>query len=60
LSYDKNICLIIGSENYGVSQKMIDISDQSIHLPMYGINTSINVATALSVALYNIFNDLKR
>ena len=60
LSYNKKLCLVIGSENYGVSQKLIDISDQSIHLPMYGINTSVNVATATSVALYHIFNDIKR
>jgi len=58
--YTKPICLIIGAEITGVSQKLINISDQSIHLPMLGINTSINVATATSVALYHIFSELKK
>jgi len=58
--YSKPICLIIGSEINGVSEELIKLAEQSIHLPMYGINTSINVATATSVALYHIYNQLKK
>ncbi|NPA44130.1 MAG: RNA methyltransferase, partial [Chlorobi bacterium] len=60
VNYTEKVCVVIGSENYGVSQELINISDQSIHLPMFGINTSINVATATSVALYHIFNKIKK
>jgi len=48
------IALIIGSENFGVSEQLLKIVEQSIHLPMLGVNTSINVATASSVVLYDI------
>jgi len=58
--YSKPMCLIIGSEINGVSEELIKLAEQSIHLPMFGINTSINVATATSVALYHIYNQLKK
>ncbi|MCF6366022.1 MAG: hypothetical protein L3J35_07455 [Bacteroidales bacterium] len=53
-------CLILGAERTGVSQELIEISDFSLHLPMNGINTSINVATAASVVLYHIADNLNK
>ncbi len=53
LYQNKNICFVFGSEKYGVSQEIIDLADASVHLPMYGKNTSINVATAAAVILYD-------
>ena len=53
--YSKPVCLIIGNEETCVSEKLIEISDFSLHLPMNGINTSINVATAASVVLYSLY-----
>ena len=53
--YTKPACLIIGNEKTGVSEKLIEIADFSLHLPMNGINTSINVATATSVVLYDLY-----
>jgi len=60
IEYSSPMCLIIGNEINGVSKELIKLADQSIHLPMFGINTSINVATATSVALYHIYNQLKK
>lgn len=56
-STDK-ICLIPGSENHGVSQALLDISDASIHIPMLGENSSMNVANACSIATYLISRQL--
>lgn len=53
------ICLIMGSENEGVSQTLLDLSDHTIHIPMYGQNSSMNVATASAIALYELVNMLK-
>ncbi len=55
----KPICLVLGAEITGVSQELIDIGELSLHLPMNGINTSINVATATSVVLYDMYNKIK-
>lgn len=52
-------CLIIGSENQGVSQQLLDLSDHTIHIPMYGQNSSMNVVTASAIALYELVNTLQ-
>lgn len=52
------ICLIIGSENQGIHQSLLDISDQVIHIPMFGKNSSMNVATASAIALFELVKQL--
>jgi len=54
------ICLIIGSEKFGVSEELIKYADTSVHIPMLGINTSINAATATAVVLYEITNKYQK
>lgn len=60
LSIEKNsaIALVIGNENFGVSENVLKTIDQSIHIPMYGENSSMNVVQATSIALYKITNQL--
>lgn len=53
-SNKEKICLILGSENSGVSQELLDASDASIHIPMLGNNSSMNVANACSIATYEL------
>tara|TARA_B100000809_G_C15106480_1_gene518946 strand:- start:603 stop:1109 length:507 start_codon:yes stop_codon:yes gene_type:complete len=54
------IVLIIGDENFGVSDAIIRLSDAVIHIDMYGQNSSMNVVQATSVALYEITKQLKQ
>jgi len=51
---DEKICLIIGSENYGVDQSLLDASDICVHIPMMGTNSSMNVATAYAIACWEL------
>ncbi len=44
--------LILGNEQHGVSQPLLDRCTSSIHLPMFGWNTSMNVAMAAGIAVY--------
>lgn len=53
-SNEEKICLILGSENSGVCQELLDASDKSIHIPMLGNNSSMNVANACSIATYEL------
>ena len=48
------IALIIGDENFGISEMTLNSSDAIIHLEMFGQNSSMNVVQATSVALYEI------
>ena len=54
------IALIIGNEVEGVKQNVLDISDMSINIPMYGSSNSLNVTTATGIALYQIINRIKQ
>ncbi|WP_282086065.1 TrmH family RNA methyltransferase [Aquimarina algiphila] len=55
---NEKIALIIGEENFGVSDQILTKVKQSIHINMYGNNSSMNVATATGIALYEITQKL--
>ncbi|AOE50477.1 TrmH family RNA methyltransferase [Kangiella sediminilitoris] len=53
LEKDTKICLILGSENSGVSEDLLSLADITTHIPMLGRNSSMNVATACGIAVYS-------
>ena len=55
---NRPICLIIGSENSGVSETLLSLADMTTHIPMYGNNSSMNVISAASIACYEISRNL--
>lgn len=52
------IALIIGDENFGVSEAILNTSDTIAHINMYGQNSSMNVVQATNIALYEITKQL--
>lgn len=54
LAVDAPICLIPGSENSGVCQALLDVSEHVVHLPMQGNNSSMNVAMACGIAAFEL------
>jgi len=48
------LALVIGHENFGISQPILDLCDEVVHISMFGKNSSINVIQASSIALYEI------
>lgn len=57
-SKDKPIALIVGGENFGVSEAILQHSDAVIHIEMFGQNSSMNVVQAANIALYEITKQL--
>lgn len=55
---NKDIYLILGSENTGVSAALLAQSDITTHIPMFGINSSMNVISAASIACFEISKNL--
>ena len=43
---------VIGNERQGISPAMLASCQQSVHIPMYGTNGSMNVTHALAIALF--------
>lgn len=54
----ERICLVLGAENAGVSQALLDAADATVHIPMRGHNSSMNVANACAIATYEIARQL--
>lgn len=58
-SAKKPIALIIGDENFGVSEAVLKQCHQVIHINMFGKNSSMNVVQATNIALYEITKQLQ-
>lgn len=50
----ESLIIVVGAESKGISQAVLECMDACFHIPMFGKNTSLNVATALGIALYSI------
>lgn len=55
---EKPIALIVGDENFGISEDILKISNAIIHINMFGKNSSMNVVQATNIALYEITKQL--
>ncbi|WP_286925590.1 TrmH family RNA methyltransferase [Flavobacterium sp. UBA4197] len=58
VSRDTKIALVIGNEISGVSPLFLENADQTTHIEMFGKNSSMNVAQATGIALYELINKL--
>ena len=52
------IALIVGNENFGISPTLLKQVDTTIHINMYGQNSSMNVAQATAITLYELTKQL--
>ena len=50
----EKICLILGNESKGVNDDLLEASDYCIHIPMLGMNSSMNVICAASIAVFEM------
>lgn len=44
--------MVVGNEKYGIPESVLKLCRAAVHVPMYGLNGSMNVAVALAVVLY--------
>ena len=54
------VALIIGSEEDGVSEEFLKMSDELVKIPVLGEIASLNVAVATGILLYEIHNQRKK
>ena len=59
INNDQEVYLIAGAEAAGVSADLLELCHQSIYLPMFGQNTSMNVAVAMGAATYLLVAQFK-
>lgn len=46
--------LVIGAERHGISEEALSIMDYCLEIPLFGRGSSLNVATAASIAMYEM------
>lgn len=52
IDYNKPVCIIMGSEDTGVANSLLKISNELLYLPMEGKIESLNVSAAASIIIY--------
>ena len=46
--------LVLGNEEFGVGQEILEVSDFIVHIPLSGSKNSLNVCTAAGIAMYTL------
>ncbi|WP_375239500.1 TrmH family RNA methyltransferase [Aurantibacter sp.] len=59
LQPNQKIALIIGDENFGIHKDILELSDATLHINMFGQNSSMNVVQATNIALYEFTKQLQ-
>jgi 23S rRNA (guanosine2251-2'-O)-methyltransferase len=58
-SYEK-LALIFGNEVKGVSQELVEKSDEVIEIPQFGTKHSINVSVSIGVVIWDLITKVKK
>ena len=53
-----NFAFVFGNEVKGISQKVINSSDQVIEIPQYGTKHSFNISVSVGIVLWDIYNKI--
>jgi tRNA G18 (ribose-2'-O)-methylase SpoU len=58
VDYAFPVALVVGHETEGVSREVMDLCDQIVEIPMWGVNTSLNVMVSLGIVLFEVMRHL--
>lgn len=58
IHYDLPLAIVVGNETTGISKDVLDAADLIVEMPMWGINTSLNVMVSCGIILYEIMKQL--
>ena len=57
---DIPLCIILGSEDDGISPEYLKLSDKKAKIPMYGNIRSLNVSVSAAIIIYEILRQRKK
>lgn len=58
--YDRGVCLVIGSEGFGISRLVKENCDFIIKIPMKGKINSLNASVSAGIVMYEVFNQREK
>ena len=50
--YSAPLAIVMGSEEYGIDQRIIDLADEKVRIPIFGQIQSLNVSVAAGLLVY--------
>lgn len=53
---DQDIILVLGNESKGISTELLARCESYVHVPMYGKNSSMNVAMAAAICVHTLLH----
>lgn len=59
VEYQFPVAIVVGNETYGVCKEVLNMADQIVELPMFGVNKSLNVMVSTGIVLYEVVKKLK-
>lgn len=59
VNYPEKICLIIGSETSGISERILNLADEMVRIPVFGKAESLNASVAAGILLYEMVRNKK-
>jgi 23S rRNA (guanosine2251-2'-O)-methyltransferase len=60
VEYSFPVALVVGHETDGVSREVLEMVDEIVELPMWGVNISLNVMVSLGIVLYEVMQHKKQ
>ena len=58
-NFEKPAVIIMGNEALGIDEKILNMADEIIKIPLFGWKNSLNVAVATAICCYEISNQWK-
>lgn len=58
VDYEFPIVVVVGNETYGISKEVLNLADQIVELPMFGVNKSLNVMVSCGIVLFEAIKHL--
>ncbi len=55
----EGVILVVGNEKEGISPEVLSLCRQCVHIPMYGVKTSMNVTMAAAIVVYGLLPALQ-
>lgn len=60
VKYSFPLVIVVGNETHGISKEVLKQADTIVELPMFGINTSLNVMVSCGIVLYDCLKYIRR
>ena len=54
VDYQEPIAFVVGNETSGLSRRILDMADEIVEIPMFGVNKSLNVMVSLAIVLFRV------